>query len=128
MLLLLLGCHTGFLIDVWVWFVKAEISMFATAGQALLGFWYGISSGHSVEVVTTVAVSSCSERDKTPVRSGHASSRGLLKWEVLLSLSALPPSFPLYHVFVSGSSLMGLFKCPCLSFTWALLLVLPVMS
>lgn len=67
----------------------------------------------SVEVATTMVTSCRSEWDKTPVRSGHASSGSLLKWEVLLSFSAVPSSYPLYHVFGGGSSLMGLFSCPC---------------
>lgn len=107
-----------------LWFAKAETNMFAAACQALLRVWCGISSGLSVEVATTMATSCRSEWDKTPVRSGHASSRSLLKWEVLLSLSAVPPSFPLYHVFGEGGSLMGLFNCPCkFSISFTLLLV-----
>lgn len=52
-----------------------------------------------MEVASTMATSGRYERDKTPVRSGHASSRRVFKWEVLMSLSAVPPSFPLSRVF-----------------------------
>lgn len=73
--------------------------MFAQAHRALVGVWSGISAGLSMEVASTMATSHCAEWDKTPVRAGHASPRCLLKWEVHLSLSAIPLSFLLYLVF-----------------------------
>ena len=98
----------------WMWsflrkllFAKAEPTVFAVARQAPLRVWCGISAGLSVEVATTMATSRHSEWDKTPVRSGHASSRCLLKWEVLVSLTAMPLSFFLMPCFWKRKLLKG---------------------